>query len=124
IQEKHSINDLINMKEIKRIHRSNILINRYVRLRYQENDIINNNNEQNFIEIGFIQVHGEYYEIGLVNLIEFRYTLLKKPELFPFAHHSMLSNNQYQFNPTTCLPSNELLEQLEKLRKQERKDLI
>ncbi|CAF3365290.1 unnamed protein product [Rotaria sp. Silwood1] len=124
IQEKHCINDLINMKEIKRIHRSNISINHYVRLRYQDNDIINNNNEQNFIEIGFIQVNGEYYEIGLTNLIDFRYTLLKKPELFPFVHHSMLSNNQYQFDPITCLPSNKLLEQLEKLQRQEEKDLI
>ncbi|CAF4203515.1 unnamed protein product [Rotaria sordida] len=126
IQEKYSINDLINMKEIKRIHRSNISINRYVRLRFQENDIINNdnNNEQNFIEVGFIQVNGEYYEIGLTNLIEFRCILLKQPQLFPFVHHSMLSNNQYQFDPITCLPSNELLEQLEKLQKQEQKDLI
>jgi hypothetical protein len=122
IQEKISINDLINMKEIKRIHRSNISLNRYVRLRFQENDIINN--EQIFIEIGFIQTNGEYYEIGLTNLIEFRYILLKKPELFPFIHHSLLSTNHNQFDPITCLPSNDLLDQLENFRKQEQKDLI
>jgi hypothetical protein len=124
IQEKYCINDLINMTEVKRIHRSNICMNRYVRLRFQEDDIINHNHERMFIEIGFIQVHGEYYEIGLTNLIEFRYILLKKPELFPFAHHSMLSNPPYQFDPITCLPSNELLEQLDQFRKQEQKDLI
>ena len=124
IQEKCSIGDLINMTEVRRIHRSNVYINRYVRLRFRENDIINNDNNEICIEVGFIQVNGEYYEIGLANLIEFRYTLLKKPELFPFSHHSMLSNNQCQFDPITCLPSNELLERLENLRKQEEKDLI
>jgi len=124
IQEKYSIHDLINMKEIKRIHRSNICMNRYVRLRFQEDDIINNDNKQILIEIGFIQIDGEYYEIGLTNLIEFRYILLKKPEIFPFIHHSLLSNSPYQFDPITCLPSNELFEELEKFRKQEQKDLI
>jgi hypothetical protein len=124
-QEKNSLNDLINMKEIKRIHRSNICLNRYVQLRFQEDDIIDNNNHQQlYTEIGFIQVYGEYYEIGLTNLIEFRYNLLKKPEVFPFIHHSLLSNNDNQFDPKTCLPSNELLEQLEKFRKEEQKDLI
>jgi hypothetical protein len=124
IQEKYSINDLINMKEIKRIHRSNICMNRYVRLRFREDDIINNDNKQILIEIGFIQIDGEYYEIGLTNLIEFRYILLKKPEIFPFIHHSLLSNSPYQFDSMTCLPSNELFEELEKFRKQEQKDLI
>lgn len=107
IQEKISINNLINMKEIKRISRSNNSLNRYVRLRFQEDDIINN--KQLFTEIGFIQTIGEYYEIGLTNLIEFRYVLLKKPEVFPFIHHSL--NDSNQFDPITCLPSKELLEQ-------------
>jgi hypothetical protein len=120
LREKYLINDLINMREIKRIHRSNICMNRYVRLRFREDDVVNNNTKQMCTEIGFIQVYGEYYEIGLTNLIEFRYVLLQKPELFPFVHHSML----YQFDPITCLPSNALLDQLEKLRNEQHKDLI
>ena len=121
-QQKFYINDLINMTEVNRIHRSNICMNRYVRLRFQDHDIINN--EQISTEIGFIQVNGEYHEIGLTNLIEFRYILLKNPQLFPFTHHSMFANNPYQFDPIKCLPSNELLEKLDKFRKQEEKDLI
>ncbi|CAF3740627.1 unnamed protein product [Rotaria socialis] len=125
IQEKHCINDLIDFKEIKRIQRTTNSLSRYVRLRFQDNDMINNDNErQNFIDCGFIQVNGDYYEMGLTNLIEFRYKLLKKSELFPFVHHSMLSASQSQFDPITCLPTNELITQLEKLRQQEHKDLI
>jgi hypothetical protein len=124
LSEKYSINDLINMKEIKRIHRLNSCINRYVRLRYREGEIINNDNKKLFHEIGFIQTHGEYYEIGLTNLIEFRSILLKQPELFPFVHHPSLSNNPYPFDSITCLPSNTLLVQLEEIRKREQKDLI
>ncbi len=124
IQENLSINDLINMAEVKRIHRSNICMNYYVRLRFQEDEIVRNDNKQTLTEVGFIQVNGEYYEMGLTNLIEFRYILLKKPQLFPFAHHSMLSSNPYQFDSITCLPSNQLLEQLENFRKREQKDLI
>lgn len=123
-QEKYSIDDLIYMKEVKRIHRLDISMNCYVHLRYQESDIINNDNEKTFIDVGFMGVNGKYYEMGLTNLIEFRYRLLKKPELFPFVHQSMLANNPNQFDPITCLPSNDLLEQLEKFRKQEQKDLI
>ncbi|CAF0878954.1 unnamed protein product [Adineta steineri] len=124
VQEKYCINDLINMKEVKRIHRSNSCMNYYVRLRFQEDDIITNDNKQIYTELGFIQVNGDYYEIGLRNLIEFRYILLKKPELIPFSHPSMLINNPYQFDSITCLPSKQLLEQLENIRKQEQKDLI
>jgi hypothetical protein len=124
ISEKSSVNDLINMKEIKRIHRSNVCMNRYVRLRFREDDIINHDNKQLFIELGFIQTDGEYYEIGLTNLIEFRYSLLKKPELFPFIPPSLLSTHQYSFDPVTCLPSNELLDRLEQIRQDQQKDLI
>ncbi len=122
LAEKYSINDLINMKEIKRIYRSNRCINRYARLRYRKGDLINHN--QRCQDIGFIQTHGEYYEIGLTNLIEFRSILLKKPELFPFVHPPSLSNTQYPFDPNTCLPSETLLNQLEDTRKHQEKDLI
>ncbi|UJR27815.1 hypothetical protein I4U23_009084 [Adineta vaga] len=118
IHETSCINDLIHMSEVKRIHRSNICLNRYVRLCFREDDIIDHSNSEMFIEIGFIQVYGEYHEIGLTNLIEFRSLLLKKPQSFPFSHSSMLVTDPYQFDPITCLPSDQLLARLDEHRKE------
>jgi len=110
-KQKYFFNDLIDTKLVKRIKSQS---NHCIRLRFHENDILNEYERLICIEIGFIQVSGNYHEIGLANLVELRLNLLKKPEIFPFVHHSLLSTHGDQFDPITCLPSNELLNQFEK----------
>lgn len=114
--------DLIDFTEVERMHRlRSTCPDRYLRLRFNKNDPIPS---QTYTEIGFIQVYGEYAEIALTNLIEFRSMLLKQPSSFPFAHSSMLVNDPDQFDRLTCSPSQDLLERLAALRNQEEKDLI
>ncbi|CAF1624045.1 unnamed protein product, partial [Didymodactylos carnosus] len=99
---------------------------KYILLRLKENDQISNesdemNDSDGMMELGLIQTEGNYYELGLTNLIHLRYLLLKKPELFPFYSHSLLNTD---FDPKTFLPSQQLLEKLEQIRSSEQKDLI
>lgn len=115
---------MINTNEIKRIHRSSICLNRQVRLRFEEDELLHNEHKQIFGDVGFIQTEGKYYEKGLTDLLEFRDCLLKKPELFPFVYCPSISNNPLPFDSTTCLPSKELLFQLNQMQEQEKKDLI
>ena len=122
--EKCPVNDLININEMKRIRRSNICLNRQVRLRFDEDEIVHTEHEEIFLELGFIQTQGEYYQEGLTNLLEFRDCLLKKPERFPFVYPPSQSDNSSPFDPITCLPSKDLLLQLAQIQKQEEKDLI
>lgn len=121
--EKYSINDLINTNEIKRIHRSSICLNRQVRLRLEENELLHSVHKQIFFDIGFIQTEGKYHEEGLTELLEFRDCLLKKPELFPFVYCPSISDNSLPFDSITCLPSEELLSQWHRRQQQEEKDL-
>ena len=122
--EKYSINDLINTNELKRIDRSSICLKRQVRLRFEADELLHNMHKQIFFDIGFIQTEGKYYEKGLTDLLEFRDCLLKKPELFPFIYCPSITDNRLPFDSITCLPSKELLSQLNQLQEQEQKDLI
>ena len=121
---KASVSDLININEVQRIHRSNNCLDRYVRLRFQADEPLTKDNQDLFTELGFLQVDGDYHELGLANLIDFRSIILRQPEHFPFAHQSMLVHRPDQFDPLTCLPCSDLLDQLEQSRKQEAKDLL
>lgn len=123
-EEDVFVRDLINMNEVQRTHRSENCLDRYVRLRFQADEQLTERRQCIFTELGFLQVHGDYQEMGLANLIDFRSVLLKKPEQFPFAHQSMLVDRPDQFDRLTCSPCNDLLERLDQYRKRERKDLI
>ena len=118
------VEDLINMAEVDRSHRSDTGAQRYVQLRFQGNDRLEHHDQRRFTELGFIQVQGDYHELGLANLIEFRAALLKQASFCPFAHQSMLAENPHQFHPENCLPSSDLLEQLERCRRDEHTDLL
>ena len=123
-EENVCIRDLINVNEVQRIHRSDNCLDRYVRLRFQADEQLTERRQGIFTELGFLQVHADYQEMGLTNLIDFRAVLLKEPESFPFAHQSMLVDRPDQFDRFTCSPCKDLLERLEQYRKAERKDLI
>ena len=121
-EEGRRFGDLVDLIEIERLDRlKNSCADRYVRFRYQADDLIES---KTFAEVGFLQVSGEYLEVALANLIECRSMVLKRPSSFPFAHRSMLDHQPDHFAPETCLPSSDLLEQLETIRRNEGKDFV